>query len=174
MGLTFAETVVFVSGNVFGVPPRITEMRPPPGRERTGDATQPPFHPLACRRRRRGLRRDRDGGHHSRSRSRTGSRGESHGTCLERKPSMSRHDGLGFVGPSNNIESVKAKGTYKVVIRLKTPDSQFIAATVNRVFIVPKHIWTKVGDVANFTNSKPVGSGPYSVITRFTSQDYVF
>jgi peptide/nickel transport system substrate-binding protein len=83
-------------------------------------------------------------------------------------------DRVGFIAPSNNIASVKARGPYKVVIRLKTPDSQFIAATINRVFVVPKHIWSKVGDVANFTNSKPVGSGPYSVITRFTSQDYVF
>jgi peptide/nickel transport system substrate-binding protein len=60
------------------------------------------------------------------------------------------------------------------VIRLKTPDSQFISAILNRVFVVPKHVWTKVGDVANFTNTKPVGSGPFNVITRFTSQDYVF
>src|SRR6185503_909819 len=41
-------------------------------------------------------------------------------------------------------------------------------------FVVPKHIWSKVDDVANFTNAKPVGSGPFNVITRFTSQDYVF
>src|SRR6266545_411803 len=72
------------------------------------------------------------------------------------------------------IVSVKARGTYKVAVTLKTPDSQFIAATVNRQFVVPKHIWSKVGDVANFTNAKPVSSGPFNRITRFTSQDYVF
>ena len=83
-------------------------------------------------------------------------------------------DRVGLVGAGNNIASVTAKGKYKVVIGLKTADSQFIAATVNRQFVVPKHIWSKVGDVANFTNSKPVSSGPFNVITRFTSQDYVF
>ena len=82
-------------------------------------------------------------------------------------------DRVGLVGAGNNIVSVKASGAYKVVIRLKTPDSQFIAATVNRQFVVPKHIWSKVSDVANFTNSKPVSSGPFNVIMRFTSQDYV-
>jgi peptide/nickel transport system substrate-binding protein len=82
-------------------------------------------------------------------------------------------DRVGLVGAANNIASVKAKGAYKVVIKLKTPDSQFIAATVNRQFIVPKHIWSKVKDVANFFNTKPVGSGPFTVISRFTSQDYV-
>jgi peptide/nickel transport system substrate-binding protein len=83
-------------------------------------------------------------------------------------------DRVGLVGAGNNIVSVKARGAYKVAITLKTPDSQFIAATVNRQFVVPKHIWSKVGDVANFTNGTPVSSGPFNRITRFTSQDYVF
>ncbi|TMK73992.1 MAG: ABC transporter substrate-binding protein [Actinobacteria bacterium] len=83
-------------------------------------------------------------------------------------------DRVGLTGAGNNITAVTARGKYTVVIRLKTPDSQFIAATVNRVFVVPKHVWAKVGDVANFTNSKPVSSGPFNVVKRFTSQDYVF
>src|SRR6266511_4017072 len=83
-------------------------------------------------------------------------------------------DRVGLVGAGNSIVSVKARGTYNVAVTINTPDSQFIAATVNRQFVVPKHIWSKVGDVANFTNAKPVGSGPFNRITRFTSQDYVF
>jgi peptide/nickel transport system substrate-binding protein len=83
-------------------------------------------------------------------------------------------DRVGLVGAGNNITSVKAAGANRVVINLRTPDSQFIAATINRVFVVPKHVWSKVGDVANYTNAKPVSSGPFNRITRFTSQDYVF
>jgi peptide/nickel transport system substrate-binding protein len=83
-------------------------------------------------------------------------------------------DRVGLTGAGNNIVSVKAAGAYRVVINLKTPDSQFIAATINRVFVVPKHVWSKVNDVANYTNANPVGSGPFTRITRFTSQDYVF
>jgi peptide/nickel transport system substrate-binding protein len=83
-------------------------------------------------------------------------------------------DRVGLVGAANNIVSVTARGTSQVVIRLRTPDSQFISSTVNRVFVVPRHIWSKVGDVANFTNANPVSSGPFNRITRFTSQDYVF
>src|SRR5213079_238194 len=37
-------------------------------------------------------------------------------------------DRIGLVGTGNNVASVKAKGDHAVVIRLKTPDSQFIAA----------------------------------------------
>jgi peptide/nickel transport system substrate-binding protein len=82
-------------------------------------------------------------------------------------------DRIGLTGPGNEIVSVKARARYKVVIKLKAPDSQFIAATMNRVFIVPKHVWSKVNKVATFFNSRPVGSGPFNRITRFTAQDYV-
>jgi peptide/nickel transport system substrate-binding protein len=82
-------------------------------------------------------------------------------------------DVVGLTRPDTNILSVKAKGSYAVVINLKTPDSQFIAATLNGAFVIPRHIWSKVADPATFTNPDPVGSGPFTRITRFTTQDYV-
>jgi len=83
-------------------------------------------------------------------------------------------DRIGLTGADNNIQSIRAHGAYVVTITLKTPDSQFIAATLNRQFVVPQHIWSKVADPTTFTNSNPVGSGPFDVISRFTTQDYVF
>jgi peptide/nickel transport system substrate-binding protein len=83
-------------------------------------------------------------------------------------------DRIGLTGADNNIASIRARGAYTVVINLKTPDSQFISSILNRQFVVPKHIWSKVSDPANFTNAKPVSSGPFNRITRFTTQDYVF
>jgi len=82
-------------------------------------------------------------------------------------------DRIGLVGADTNIVSIRARGAYRVAITLKTPDSQFIAATLNRAFVVPKHIWQDVKDPATFTNSDPVGSGPFNRIGRFTTQDYV-
>jgi peptide/nickel transport system substrate-binding protein len=82
-------------------------------------------------------------------------------------------DRIGLTGDGNEITSIKAKGAHTVVIRLKAPDSQFIQAILNRAFVVPKHIWSKVSDPATFTNSNPVGSGPFNRIGRFTTQDYV-
>ena len=69
-------------------------------------------------------------------------------------------DVIGLYRPGTNIASIKRNGPYGVMINLKTPDSQFIAANLNAQFIVPKHIWSKVADVATFTNPNPVGSGP--------------
>ena len=83
-------------------------------------------------------------------------------------------DMIGYASPDTSVASIKASGPYKVIINLKTIDSQFIAANLNLQFVVPKHIWSKVADPATFTNPNPVGSGPFSKIGRFTSQDYVF
>jgi peptide/nickel transport system substrate-binding protein len=82
-------------------------------------------------------------------------------------------DRIGLVGPGNNVASIRARGPYTVLITLKTPDSQFIGGVLNRQFVVPKHIWSKVTDAANFANPNPVGSGPFDVISRLTTQDYV-
>ena len=53
-------------------------------------------------------------------------------------------DIVGFTRPDTNIASVKRKGSYAVVIQLKTPDSQFIASTLNGAIVIPRHIWSKV------------------------------
>ncbi|HEY5057477.1 MAG TPA: ABC transporter substrate-binding protein [Gaiellaceae bacterium] len=83
-------------------------------------------------------------------------------------------DLVGYSRPDTNIASVKAKGANTVVIGLKTADSQFIASTLNGAIVIPQHIWSKVANPATFTNPNPVGSGPFTKITRFTTQDYVF
>jgi peptide/nickel transport system substrate-binding protein len=82
-------------------------------------------------------------------------------------------DQIGLYRPGTNIASVHTKGRYGVVITLKTPDSQFIPANLNGLMVVPQHIWSKVADPATFTNSNPVGSGPFTAVGRFTTQDYV-
>src|SRR5918912_300473 len=56
-------------------------------------------------------------------------------------------DLIGLTRPDTNISSITASGPYKVVIRLKTPDSQFVAATLNGQFVIPKHVVSKVPDI---------------------------
>lgn len=83
-------------------------------------------------------------------------------------------DRVGLTGAGNEIRSVHTAGRYGVRISLTAPDSQFISSILNRQFVVPEHIWKSVKDPATFTNPDPVGSGPFDVISRFTTQDYVF
>jgi peptide/nickel transport system substrate-binding protein len=83
-------------------------------------------------------------------------------------------DIIGLYREGTNIVSIKQQGTNTVAITLKTPDSQFISSILNRQFVVPQHIWSKVAKPATFLNPTPVTSGPFNVISRFTTQDYVF
>jgi peptide/nickel transport system substrate-binding protein len=83
-------------------------------------------------------------------------------------------DVVGLTRPGTNIKSINASGPYKVKITLNTPDSQFISSILNAQYIVPKHIFSQQTDIANWTNPDPVGSGPFTKVTRFTTQDYVF
>ncbi|MBO0808195.1 MAG: ABC transporter substrate-binding protein [Actinobacteria bacterium] len=67
------------------------------------------------------------------------------------------------------ISSVSTSGD-TVTLTFPTPqytNLQYIAGTG----IVPKAIWSKVGNPATFTDPKPVGTGPYELGT-FTSQGY--
>jgi peptide/nickel transport system substrate-binding protein len=82
-------------------------------------------------------------------------------------------DIVGMFREGSNIASVKQKGNNTVVIKLRSRDSQFVVVNLNGVFIVPKHVFSKVADINKFLNPKPVGSGPFTQVARFSSQDYV-
>jgi peptide/nickel transport system substrate-binding protein len=82
-------------------------------------------------------------------------------------------DIIGLYRPNTNIEHMRQTGPDTVAITLKKADSQFIAAQLNLQFVVPRHIWAHVKNPATFTNPNPVGSGPFTVISRLTTQDFV-
>jgi peptide/nickel transport system substrate-binding protein len=82
-------------------------------------------------------------------------------------------DIVGAYREGTNIASVRQRGSHQVVIRLKGKDSQFVAVNLNAVFVVPKHIFSKVPDINKWTNRNPVGSGPFTQVGRFNAQDYV-
>jgi peptide/nickel transport system substrate-binding protein len=81
-------------------------------------------------------------------------------------------DQISLTKPGSNVASIKAKGPYKVVIKLHGPDSTFIPVTLGGVFIVPKHIWSKVANPSTFTDAHPVGTGPFDVVGAFSGQAY--
>jgi peptide/nickel transport system substrate-binding protein len=82
-------------------------------------------------------------------------------------------DIVGAYREGSNVASVRQRGTHQVVIRLKGKDSQFVAVNLNAVFVVPKHILSRVPDINKWTNPRPVGSGPFTQVGRFSAQSYV-
>jgi peptide/nickel transport system substrate-binding protein len=51
----------------------------------------------------------------------------------------------------------------KVTLTFSSNASVFFYDVANMVPIVPQHIWSTVGNPANYTNTKPVGTGPFVV-----------
>ena len=82
-------------------------------------------------------------------------------------------DILGAYREGSNIASIRQRGAYTVVIALKSRDSEFVSVNLNGIFVVPKHVFSKVADINKFLNQNPVGSGPFVKVSRFNSQDYV-
>ncbi|MGI8701365.1 MAG: ABC transporter substrate-binding protein [Nocardioidaceae bacterium] len=68
---------------------------------------------------------------------------------------------LDTTGVWSQLKSVTASGD-KVTATFKAPNVPF-AATVSQVPIVPQHLWASVPKPDTFTNTKPVGTGPFTL-----------
>jgi peptide/nickel transport system substrate-binding protein len=66
------------------------------------------------------------------------------------------------------LNSVTVNGN-NVVFTLKKPDSSILWNLAGQTYIVPQHIFSKIGDPAKYINAKPVGTGPYT-LDNFTPQ----
>jgi len=74
---------------------------------------------------------------------------------------LKAHTALDANGIWSQITAVSASGS-DVTMTFKAPDVPF-AATIAQTPIVPKHIWSKIANPVTFTNTKPVGDGPFEL-----------
>lgn len=76
-------------------------------------------------------------------------------------------NGLRWSAPVQvNVASIAAPDPYTVVFKLKKPNSRFHALfTVrwNAMWMMPKHVFEKAGDLIKFANDPPVTLGPYTL-----------
>ncbi len=70
------------------------------------------------------------------------------------------------------VESYSAPDENTVEIKFKTVHTPALYDLANQL-IVPEHIWKDVKDPVTFTNENPVGTGPFTEVTRFEDQIYV-
>ncbi len=59
------------------------------------------------------------------------------------------------------IESVEITGDNTLRFNLKRPFASFITNTLTQIPILPQHVWESIDDPINYTNSAPLGSGPF-------------
>jgi peptide/nickel transport system substrate-binding protein len=83
-------------------------------------------------------------------------------------------DKIGLTNKDSDVKSIRTVGKDKVAITLTQVDSTFVGSQLNNQFVVPQHTFAAhVKDIDKWTNPNPVGSGPFTRITRFNGQDYV-
>jgi peptide/nickel transport system substrate-binding protein len=82
---------------------------------------------------------------------------------------LKKYPALDGNGVWSQISGVSASGQ-QVTFTFKAPNVPF-AATIAATPIVPEHIWSKIADPAKYTNSDPVGTGPF-MLSAFAPTQY--
>ncbi|HUY47612.1 MAG TPA: ABC transporter substrate-binding protein [Streptosporangiaceae bacterium] len=82
---------------------------------------------------------------------------------------LKKNPGLDGNGVWSQISGVSASGN-DVTIRFKAPNVPF-AGIIAQTPIVPQHVWSKIADPVKFTNTHPVGTGPF-VLSKFAPTQY--
>jgi peptide/nickel transport system substrate-binding protein len=72
------------------------------------------------------------------------------------------------------LQSVTAQGADKVVFQLTKVNTTLLPYILSSVFIVPQHIWQNVKNPQSYTNPNPVGSGPFTQVTNFGTQEFIY
>ncbi|MGR5065593.1 ABC transporter substrate-binding protein [Photobacterium sp. DNB22_13_2] len=70
------------------------------------------------------------------------------------------------------VESIEKRNKHEVHFRLKKPNA-LVAYTLVLLPIVPKHQWQLVDNFAQFTNSNPIGTGPFTDIQALDENGYL-
>lgn len=65
---------------------------------------------------------------------------------------------------AGTIASVQAIDNYTVEIQTKQPDATFLDYHLLGLYIIPEHIWSSIANYTSYTNSNPVGTGPFRFV----------
>ena len=72
---------------------------------------------------------------------------------------------------SGQITSIKTHAN-TVTFNFKTVNTTVLQQLLSNVCIIPQHLWKNVKNPLTFTNSKPVGSGPFTKVVSFSNQEF--
>jgi peptide/nickel transport system substrate-binding protein len=82
--------------------------------------------------------------------------------------------GSRFYTWSSAADGVEAVDARHVKFRLRSPYAAFEADSLALVPILPKHIWKDVSDPKTFSNTSPIGSGPFQLKSWQPNQELDF
>lgn len=81
---------------------------------------------------------------------------------------LKKFPGLDGNGVWQHLSAISTTGN-DVTFTFNAPNVPF-ASTIAQIPIVPEHLWTSVADPVKFTNTKPVGTGPFTLGTFAPTQ----
>jgi peptide/nickel transport system substrate-binding protein len=73
---------------------------------------------------------------------------------------------------TDNLAGWSAPDDSTMVFKFSVVHTPAVYLLANQI-IVPEHIWKDIADPTTFTNDNPVGTGPFTQITRFEDQIYI-
>ena len=73
---------------------------------------------------------------------------------------------------TDNLDGWSAPDDSTVVFKFSVVHTPAVYLLANQI-IVPEHIWKDIADPTTFTNENPVGTGPFTQVTRFEEQIYI-
>jgi peptide/nickel transport system substrate-binding protein len=73
---------------------------------------------------------------------------------------------------TDNLSGWTAPDDSTVVFKFSAVHTPALYLLANQI-IVPEHIWKDIADPTTFTNENPVGTGPFTQVTRFEEQIYI-
>jgi peptide/nickel transport system substrate-binding protein len=82
---------------------------------------------------------------------------------------LKKNPALDTTGVWAQLKDVSSSGN-TVTMTYKAPNVPF-ASTISAVPIVPEHLWKSVSDPTKYTNTKPVGTGPFE-LDKFAPTEY--
>lgn len=82
---------------------------------------------------------------------------------------LKKYPALDLNGLWNQLTSVTAPDPSTVVVKLNAPFTPLLWYLGGQTWILPKHIWSTVGDPSQYTAATPIGTGPF-VLKSFTPQ----
>lgn len=64
---------------------------------------------------------------------------------------------------SSGLESVTQSGSDQVVFQFNAPSQPYFYYVADQTSIIPEHIWSTLSNPVTYNDSKPVGTGPYTM-----------
>jgi peptide/nickel transport system substrate-binding protein len=82
---------------------------------------------------------------------------------------LKKYPAMDLNGLWNQITSVTAPDPSTVIVKLNAPFTPLLWSLGGQTYMLPKHIWSTVGDASTYADANPVGTGPYK-LKSFTPQ----